>query len=152
MKVHIHQIPPGGLHLEGQVESDILDLHDTNVRPLEKVHYSLEVGISGSSLYATGRLWLELELECVSCLRRFTYPLAVENFAFQEDLTGPEMVDLTPALREDILLALPPYPRCDWDGRTACPGPRESLSAPDDAPSSSNAWDALDELKLKRKN
>ncbi len=35
----------------------------------------------------------------------------------QIDRTGPELVDLTPAIREDILLALPPYPRCDWDGK-----------------------------------
>jgi uncharacterized protein len=152
MKIHIQQIPADGLHLEAQEPNDILNLEDPSIVPLENVHYALDVGISGSSLHVTGRLWADLELECGSCLQRFVYPLAVNDFAAQYELTGPEVVDLTPAMREDMLLALPPYPRCDWDGKTVCPGPRADLLPSGDVPSTVNAWDALNELKLKRKS
>jgi uncharacterized protein len=151
MKVHVHQIAASGLHLEGQEETEILELQDPNVQPLENIHYSLDIGISGSSLHAIGRLWLEVDLECVACLRHFVYPLIVDPFVAQIELTGPEAVDLTPAIREDILLALPLYPKCDWDGKTVCPGPLGTGSTTQDAATASNAWDALDELKLKRK-
>jgi len=46
----------------------------------------------------------------------------VEDFATQIELNGRETVDLTDAVREDILLALPPYPHCDWNGQNVCKG------------------------------
>ena len=66
-----------------------------------------------------------------------------------------ETVDLTPLLREDILLALPAYPHCDWSGERVCPAqiqPAEKAGAlgesdgrsESDSPS---AWSTLDQLK-----
>jgi uncharacterized metal-binding protein YceD (DUF177 family) len=152
MKIHLNQIPTGGLHLEGQEQTDILQLEDPNIRPIEPVSYSLDVGISGTGLFATGRLWTDVEMECVSCLKRFVYPLEVNNFAAQVELTGPEVVDLTPAMREDILLVLPAHPRCDWDRKTVCLRPRITPKTVDNTTKAPNAWDVLDELRLKRKS
>jgi len=150
MKVHLKQIPAEGLHLEGTEEREILQLEDTQIKSIEPVSYSLDVGLSGSGLFATGKLWTSLELECVKCLRRFDYHLAIENFATQLELTGAELVDLTDVVREDILLALPTHPHCDWDRKTVCPGPQDHVEKQE--LEGSNAWDALDELKLNRKN
>ena len=152
MKIHLNQIPAGGLNLEGREQTDILQLEDPNIRPIETVSYSLEVGVSGSSLFATGRLWADVEMECVSCLKRFVYPLEVSNFAAQVELTGPEVVDLTPAMREDILLVLPAHPRCDWDRKTVCVGPRLKYRSVEKDSRGPNAWDVLDHLKLERRN
>jgi uncharacterized protein len=150
MKVHLKQIPARGLHLEGTEQKEILQLEDTQVKSIAPVSYSLDVGLSGSGLFATGRLWTSLEMECVKCLRRFAYPLTIENFATQIELTGSELVDLTDVVREDILLALPTHPHCDWDEKTVCPGPQDLVEKQE--LEGSNAWDALDELKLNRKN
>jgi uncharacterized metal-binding protein YceD (DUF177 family) len=152
MKIHLNQIPTGGLHLEGQEQTDILQLEDPNIRPIEPVSYSLDVGISGTGLFATGRLWTDVEMECVSCLKRFVYPLEVNNFAAQVEFAGPEVVDLTPAMREDILLVLPAHPRCDWDRKTVCLRPRITPETVDNTTKAPNAWDVLDELRLKRKS
>jgi uncharacterized metal-binding protein YceD (DUF177 family) len=151
MKVHLKQIPAEGTHLKGQEKTDILDLEDDQVRPLGTVEYSVDIGVSGSSLFVTGHLRVDVELECVSCLKRFVYPIRVANFSAQVELTGPELVDLTPWIREDILLALPVHPHCDWDRKTVCVGPRlKSLNVDEDfkAP---NAWEALDHLNLNRR-
>src|SRR5437867_3640407 len=120
MKVHVKQIPVGGLHLEGEESGAILDVEDSNFRTLGPVRYSLDVGLSGSGLFATGRLEVDLELECVSDLKKFSYPLKVDEFAMQMELDGRETVDLTAYIREDILLNLPPYPHCDWNGQNVC--------------------------------
>ena len=119
MKVHLKQIPAEGTHLKGKEKTDILELEDDQVRPLGTVEYSVDIGISGTSLFVTGSLAVDVELECVSCLKRFVYPVRVENFSAQVELTGPELVDLTPWIREDILLALPVHPHCDWDRKTS---------------------------------
>lgn len=152
MKIHLRQIPPHGLHLEGEEGAEIVELRDDwqHARPVSPVRYVLDVGLSDGGLFATGTLAVDLQLECVACLEKFVYPLRVENFAFQTELTGSETVDLTPHIREDILLALPPYPHCDWNGEHACKGAARS-PAETETPSESHTWDELDKLKLKSK-
>jgi DUF177 domain-containing protein len=151
MKIHLWQIPEGGIRLGGRETSDILELNDPAVRPLKPVEYSLLAHAEKNRLLVTGQLSLELELECVSCLRPFQYPLRVTDFVFETELEGRESIDLTPVMREDILLVLPSHPRCDWDGHSVCPGLRieKGTSGIPEAP---NAWDALDELHLKRQS
>lgn len=148
MKVHLKQIPAGGLRLEGEESADILDLHDEKLRPVGPIRYALDVGLSGSGLFATGSLALDVEAECGSCLERFVHPVRIDDFAMQTELTGAETVDLTPQVREDTLLALPAYPRCDWNGKKACKGPPalgHEASGGEPAPT----WAELDKLKIR---
>ena len=152
MKIHLNQIPVEGLHVEGTAPASVLDLHDPLAQPAGDVQYMLEVGLSDGGLFATGQLGVDLDLECVSCLERFRYPLRVPDFACQIELTSAETVDLTEPVREDILLALPPHPHCDWNGERVCPGVSYRIkSEASDAPlvEKPDAWDALDQLKLK---
>jgi DUF177 domain-containing protein len=153
MKIHLQEIPEGGVHLEGQETADILELNDPTIRALQNVTYSLSVQVEKNHVLVTGQLSLELELECVSCLRLFHYPLVVPDFVYETTVGGRETIDLTPAIREDILLVLPSHPRCDWDGHSECPGLRiEKGTSIDSVPEASNAWDALDELNLKKQS
>ena len=153
MKVHLNQIPPTGLHLEGDEDHDILELGSNElISSVSPVHYSVDIGLSEGGLFATGQLSVGLGMECVRCLQKFERTFHFDEFATQIELTGPEMIDLTPAMREDILLALPTHPHCDWDGQTSCPGARLTTvevnleNSPSDAP---KAWDALDQLEIK---
>ena len=152
MKIHLNQIPIEGLHVEGTEPAKILDVHEPGVRTLSDVRYALDVGLSEGGLFATGEVGVDLELQCVSCLEHFRYPLTVPDFACQVELTGRETVDLTEPVREDILLALPPHPHCDWNGERVCQGviyraKTEAADAP--LESKPDAWGALDQLKLK---
>jgi len=150
MKVHLHQIPPEGAHFEGEDPASILELAGTDVVPITPVRYSLDVGLSEGGLFATGQLDVDLDLTCVGCLEHFTLPLHVGDFAMQVELTGSEEIDLTDALKEDILLTLPAHPRCDWDGRKQCPGvQRPAPVEPQDGETRPDVWGALDQLKIK---
>ena len=154
MKIHINQIPLDGMHLEGEEQGDILEIQDETVRVLAPISYSLDLGLSHGGLFATGTLATELELECVCCLNRFRFPLVVPDFAVQVELTHAELVDLTENVREDILLALPLYPHCDWAGDKPCPGVRAIAQIQEQEtaaePSGESPWATLDRLnKLK---
>jgi uncharacterized metal-binding protein YceD (DUF177 family) len=151
MKIHIQQIPSGGMHLEGEEPSEILELHDDWARTKGPIQYALDVGLSEGGLFATGTLAVPMEFQCVACLEQFSRALRVEDFACQVELTGPETVDLTEYVREDILLALPPHPHCDWNGERVCPGAFRSASETAGEPLSDTrqVWGALDQLKLK---
>lgn len=146
MKVHLQQIPPEGLHLEGEEPDHFLGLEAEGIRSISPLRYSLDVGLSGGGLFATGSLAIDLELECVNCLQKFVYPLRLDSFALQTELTGSELVDLTPLAREDIVLALPAHPHCDWDAKNVCKGAYdlEKYAAKEQTRS---AWEALDQLK-----
>jgi uncharacterized metal-binding protein YceD (DUF177 family) len=157
MKVHVSQIPPEGLHVAGREGAKILDLRDPLAQPAGDIHYALDVGLSDGGLFATGRLSIDLDLQCVACLETFRFPLEVPDFACQVELTGAEAVDLTDPVREDILLALPPHPHCDWNGKRACQGApvpastgaAATLALESEAERSKVVWGALDQLKLK---
>ena len=152
MKVHLNQIPSEGLHVEGTDSNSILDLKVPDIQPAGDVEYSLDVGLSEGGLFATGVVGVDLELVCVACLEKFRYPLRVRDFACQLELTGSETVDLTEPIREDILLALPPHPHCDWNGERVCQGvfPRSKADATEQSLADTrDAWGALDQLKLK---
>ena len=151
MKVHLKQIPSEGLHLEGEEDSAVLDLHDAQLRPASPIQYALDVGLSGGGLFATGQLAVDFDTQCVVCLEAFKYPARIDDFACQVELSGAETVDLTEPVREDILLALPPHPHCDWNGERVCPGPfpleKENVNEPLSEP---DVWGALDQLKIKQ--
>ena len=150
MKVHIRQIPTEGMRYEGEDPSSILDLSDPGTQPASPIEYALDVGLSGGGLFATGTLAFDLDCQCVACLEQFRYPLRVDDFATQVELTGAETVDLTEPIREDILLALPAHPHCDWSGERECKGPFHPANTENvtEQPDSPAVWGALDQLKL----
>src|SRR5262245_43899132 len=131
MKVHLRQIPPEGLHIEGEDPASILELEEPEVVPTTPVSYSLNLLLGNDGLIATGQLAVDCECVCVTCLEKFMRPVRVDDFACQVELTGAEEIDLTPVVREDIILTLPPHPHCDWSGERQCPGvPRPQTAAP----------------------
>ncbi len=151
MKVHILQIPPEGLHIDGEEPGSILELDGELARSAGPIAYSLDIGLSDGGLFSTGTLSVPLDLECVACLERFPFTLEIADFACQVELTGRETVDLTEYIREDTLLALPPHPHCDWSGERDCKGSFRQKTETADEPLSDTreVWGALDQLKLK---
>jgi uncharacterized metal-binding protein YceD (DUF177 family) len=150
MKVHVNQIPDEGKFFEGEESSAVLDLNDaTRAKAIAPITYALQVGISDDGLWAHGEVGTRVECECVRCLIHFQRPLAVPDFAVQEPLEGRETVDLTDHIREDILLALPAHPTCDWDGKTVCKASfTTAVSAAEPLDEGRDVWKDLDNLKL----
>ena len=147
MKVHLKQIPTQGLHLEGEDECPIHELESEGIRCAGRLHYDIDVGVAGGGLWANGSLLQPVELRCVSCLEKFLHEIRVSAFAVHMELHGPETVDLTPFMREDILLNLPAHPHCDRDGDRVCKG--KQIETADQDTKRESYWSALDKLKLK---
>jgi uncharacterized metal-binding protein YceD (DUF177 family) len=149
MKVHLKQIPVEGLHLEGEEDCPIIEFQGEDIRCLGPLAYRLDLGVSGGGLWGTGSLRQKVELRCVACLEKFVHELGVPAFAMRAELHGPETVDLTPFFREDLLLNLPPHPRCDRDGGRVCKA-AEPQPTIQDAQRKSD-WSALDKLKVENR-
>lgn len=153
MKLHLRQIPAEGQHLEGETDCPIRDFESEDVECAGPLRYSLDVGKSHEALWVNGSLQQPVTLRCVGCLERFKHTIEVPNFALHIEHTGPEVVDLSPAMREEILLNLPPYPKCDRHGGRECPAANamDLLDEEQRAQQKREAdWGALDKLKLKK--
>lgn len=149
MKIHTMQIPDEGMHIEGEDPSEVLGLTGDPALALSPIRYVLDVGISEGGIFAVGQLAVDTESVCVRCLEKFQRVVEVPDFAMQMDLDGKEMVDLTDQVREDILLALPAHPHCDWNGEKVCNAvfPKAADVAPA-AEDRRDVWKSLDNLKL----
>jgi uncharacterized protein len=147
MKVHLKQIPAQGLHLEGEEDCPIQELESEGIRCIGRLRYDLDLGVAAGALWANGSLSQPVELRCVSCLEKFVLELRVPAFAVHMDLHGPETVDLTPSVREEILLNLPAHPHCDRDGDRVCKP--KYLNTTEQQMKQKSDWSALDQLKLK---
>ena len=148
MKIHLKQVPAHGLHLDGDEDCPIHDLEAEGVRCAGPLYYNIDVGIAGGALWARGSLSQPVELRCISCLENFVHDIQVPAFAVHTELHGPETVDLTPFIREDLLLNLPAHPRCDRDGNRVCAA-KQPATVEQDTKRKLD-WSALDKLKLNR--
>lgn len=152
MKVHLKQIPPEGLHLEGEDDCLIPDLESEGIRCAGPLQYNIDLGVAEGSLWANGSLKQPVELSCVGCLEIFVHDIKVPAFALHTELHGPETVDLSPFMREDILLNLPAHPRCDREGGRVCKAtkPNGTKTVPEErAAKLEHDWGELDKLKPK---
>ncbi|MCX6864563.1 MAG: DUF177 domain-containing protein [Verrucomicrobia bacterium] len=144
-----------------QLDGDILgselapDFHDELMRLSHPVEYELTVDRQSESLLVTGSLRTHVDCECSRCHKSFVLSLQVDEFSVLSPLEGEEALsvdgdfaDLTPAVREDILLSLPTNPLCGPDCRGLKPkGQSRELQVREQAEPNS-AWSALDNLKL----
>jgi uncharacterized protein len=147
VKIHLKQIPAHGLHLDGDEDCPIHDVEAEGIRCAGPLHYNIDLGVAGGALWVRGSLSQPVELRCVSCLEKFVHEIQVPAFAVHTELQGPESVDLTPFMREDLLLNLPAHPRCDKDGDRVCKAkPPDAVEQDMERKSD---WSALDKLKIK---
>jgi DUF177 domain-containing protein len=160
LAVNLRHLEAHMMELQGElpVEDLALDLHDEMVRAVEPLNYALEAQKLDRSLLLQGRLRLSLQCQCVRCLEPFEYQLVLDSWTRLLSLEGEDKVpvvndcvDLTPCIREDILLEFPQHPLCKAD----CHGlPKTSLgqanktSGLGQTQQESSAWSELDKLKF----
>lgn len=143
---------PGPLSLEGVLDGDAIDLEDQNVAVSGPIDYQLEVQLVDNELIVSGALTLSLELLCSKCGEKFSTTIADSSFLRTFPLhQEAEAVDITPDIREALLLQIPNFPLCRPACKGLCPICKANLNEtkctcvsqqPDDR------WDSLDDLKI----
>ena len=140
--------------LDGEVSAEDLaiDPRDELIHINAPLSYSLDADWMDGAALVQGNVELPVEYECVRCLKRFVKPVELTGYALHLPLKGEEAVqvvddcvDLTPFLREDILLGLPQHPLCRSDCPGITPGENEAEKADQ---SGDSVWSQLDNLKF----
>ena len=134
LKVNLRHLEEHGIHLKGELPAAELDLgvNDELIRVEKPLRYDLTVELLHDAVLVTGSLALPLECECARCLKKFETELKLAGWALHLPLEGEDKVsvendcvDLTPFMREDILLDFPQHPLCKPD----CAGLKNKDSA-----------------------
>jgi len=153
LKVNLRHLEEHGLELKGElpVKKLELDVQDEMIRVEKPLRYDLQVESLHDALLVQGKLELALDCECVRCLKPFEYRIQLDHWAAHLPLEGDEkvsiqsdFVDLTPFVREDILLEFPRHPLCKPD----CGGLKKSAKKPAAKQENPSAWAELNKLKL----
>ena len=112
----------------------------------------------GQDLLVTGSAFVELETECVTCLDRIKVKVGDPKICVHIEKVPEEEVDMTPEIREDILLAMPSRFKCSENCKGLCSGCGVNLNTEkcrcsakkkkQKQPLPNDTWSALDDLKL----
>ena len=156
VKVNLRHLEDKNVELEGELTPEELKFQDIDemIKVNEPLQYDIEVEHTGPNLLIHGQIAMTLDCECVRCLRPFKYEINLDPYDLLVPLEGEDkapvdndLVDLTPYLREDTLLAFPQHPLCE----TECdrlPPLKETKQAASSAQGQKSAWDELNKLKL----
>jgi uncharacterized protein len=158
--VNVHHLETQSLDLQGAltvVELDI-DRRDEIIQVTRPLNYDLVVQKLSGNILVQGTLRITLDCQCVRCLEPFAYELEVNGTVCHLELEGQDKVtpvndcvDLTPCLREDILLEFPRHPLCKPECRGLAGKPVvgvEEAGAAGGAEVVCSAWNELNKLKF----
>jgi uncharacterized protein len=156
LSVNLRHLEEEEIHLKGELPVAELDFGVTDELVwLEKpLLYDLTVEQLHDSLLVRGTLKLILDCECVRCLKPFEHKLVLGDWALHLPLEGEDKVsvtndsvDLTPFVREDMLLEFPQHPLC----KPECAGLKTNTKvhkSSDAEAAKPSPWTQLDKLKL----
>jgi uncharacterized protein len=160
LKINLRRLEAHNARLQGELPVGELDIdpRDEAIRLGLPLEYDLEAQALEDSLLVEGTLRLKLKCECVRCLKPFQYQIELAPWTCHLPLKGEEAVpvindcvDLTPSMREDILLEFPQHPLCSTDCqglpamKQSKPGNTSSIGQPK---TGSPAWVELSKLKF----
>ena len=158
VKVNLRHLEEDSVQLEGELSAQELDfmLQDEVVKAEKPLHYDLEVTRQNQNLLVHGKIGMTLDCQCVRCLKPFKQEVTLDPYDLFVPLEGEDrapidndLVDLTPYLREDILLAFPHHPVCDAEcDRLPQLSRKEQPSEAMQESRRKAAWENFDNLKL----
>lgn len=111
--IDLGTLPEEGKQFEGSLPAEVFGLGEKDARPLGPLFYDLRAQRFGNELLIQGRLSAAFEFTCVRTLTPFKQTVELPQAAVSLEIDGQAEIDATEPLREELLLAFPPYPRCD---------------------------------------
>jgi uncharacterized protein len=153
MKILVERIPEEGSHYDGSDPASIVALdEDAFVQVEGDVEYALYAQQVSEELIVRGKLSVPLVLQCTRCTEFFSTTVTDSDFLRAYPVSREtDSVDITPDMREDLLLHIPSFPVCGEECKglcTQCGADLNKGSCDCEAGDRPNPWSALDGLEL----
>ncbi len=156
--IPLEEFPETGMHLSGDADGSIFGIDGADLRSTGPMHYELQAQLYDTELLVRGNISAPFRLRCDRCLREFDYIATAEAITLSYDVKDKPSLDITEDLREELVLELPSYPKCEISGleceinstfgdfrldKDPEPGVNSAT------PSGQSVWDALDQFPTK---
>ena len=159
MEILLRELRKGPKTYQGEDPDALSDLDEPGLHVEGPVGYDLSAMLVTDQLIVRGRVWVDMMFQCVRCsapfARRIEEPaVAVVLETPRKDASAPgsddEAVDLTPELREAMILAFPSHPLCGEDCKGLCAqcGCNRNQASCACRPPSDARWEGLSGLKV----
>lgn len=154
LHIDLRSVPDGGKDITGQEPPAFfaLDANDP-IQAVSPLQYDLHIERDGGDLIVSGSLAVTFSLECGCCLERFEHRLELADYTTELEIQKDATINLTDTIREDTLLALPSYPRCEAGNVQPRQCPAEgrfepALATAEGEPQAADqgVWEALNQL------
>jgi uncharacterized metal-binding protein YceD (DUF177 family) len=157
LTIELGNLPEEGKAYAGELPEAVFDLPEGDAKPMGPLVYDLWANRFGTELLLTGSISAPFEFMCVVTLKPFVQTIRLDGTAIALEVGNQGEIDVTDALREEILINFPADPRCDQgDVPEPCEIDSRYLSVDnsgeDGLPTppraeSDDRWSALDSLK-----
>jgi uncharacterized protein len=157
LSIDLASLPDDGKSFVGELAPEVFDLPAGDAQPTGPLVYEIWAQRFGSELLLTGSLAAPFEFTCVRTLHPFIQTIVVENAAMSLEIDKEGELDVTEALREEVLIHFPIDPKCEYgDDPQECKIDSRYLavdkaveSGQETAPRAEgdDRWSALDTLK-----
>lgn len=111
--IDLHTLPEEGKNFSGELPAEIFDLPPHDPKPVGPLSYDLYVQRFESELLLSGSLSAAFEFTCVRTIHPFVRTIRVDHANVAVEIENEGLIDATEALREEVLIEFPEYPRCE---------------------------------------
>ncbi|TDU73163.1 uncharacterized protein DUF177 involved in 23S rRNA accumulation [Prosthecobacter fusiformis] len=148
-------LPVEGKQITGTLPASFFNLPEADtVKAESPLIYDLNFIKDDKDIIVTGSLDATFSMECGRCLERFQIQVDLPEYEAEVPIEKETTMDLTDLIREDILLTLPNFPRCEDGNVELRDCPAQGKFEPSDEPlvteepgADGGVWNALDQLK-----
>lgn len=119
MKIHVKDIPVGGLELSEEFQPAQLDLERDDLRYTEPIELRARVAKEGNTISVKLVVETSLKLTCARCLDEYEMSFS-EKFSLNIPIEDQEIIDIVDNVREEMLLSYPLQPLCSQECRGLC--------------------------------
>ncbi len=155
--IDLASLPEEGKEFSGELSKEVFDLPADDAQAVSALSYHIHAQRFNSEILLTGSLSAAFEFTCVRTLHPFVQTIHLETAAISIEIGKEGEIDVTEAIREEILINFPIDPRCEeGDVPQKCEIDSRYLSVDksgeDELPNppragSDDRWSALDILK-----
>ncbi|MBT8037866.1 MAG: DUF177 domain-containing protein [Verrucomicrobiae bacterium] len=156
LTIDLNTLPEEGKTFSGELDGSIFSFPEETIQAAGPMLYDVYVQKFDNEVLVRGNLSAPIEFTCVRTLIPFIQTIRADDCSLCLEATQSQ-IDLVDALRQEIVILFPDYPRCDeGDEEIECnldsrylavdKPPIDDVKTPsrDEAP---NPWDALDAIQ-----
>jgi uncharacterized protein len=154
MKINIDKILPEGSHFEAKESAKALDIQAEGAEFSNPIEVSILALKSGNTLIIKGWLKTKVDFKCGRCLKDYSAIIENKNLDYSYNIEEVKELDISPDIREEMILLLPIRPLCKKDCKGFCQRCGQDLNEKKCTCKKGKEdirWSELDRLKVDKK-